>query len=247
MAIKIGPNWISGALTLCAGGAALRWPSAGMVLMVAGAFVLLAGVRVEGWGFSSHWVDRKRIGQVAIGLIVMCVLLGSIWYSTSTASAVHMIIKIENDASSFFPKDVIGGATYAKAKVRYEGPGAVTCSLYLNELQRDGDSKPILSGVSFLLAAEAGGEPGSPDTFTFSNGSEHFFNLAYVAKGANKLSIQSFQYNATYKAPLLAGTYKFKITTQAAHGGSCPTTPAEIWLQYYGSDHMNFLLDRFKQ
>ncbi len=81
MQVRIGPNWISAALTLIAGGVALNWPSAGTLLMIVGALILFAGVRVDGWHFSFHFVDWKRLWQVLIGLAAMAGLLyGASWY-----------------------------------------------------------------------------------------------------------------------------------------------------------------------
>jgi len=98
MQIRIGPNWISAALTLIAGGVALNWPSAGTLLMIAGALVLLAGVRIDGWRFSFHfggW-NWRRLVRVIVGLAVMAGLLyGAFWYRALTPTNLDLTIFVD--------------------------------------------------------------------------------------------------------------------------------------------------------
>jgi len=121
MAIRIGPNWISAALTLFSGGVAVYWPQAGILLMVAGGLVLLAGVRIEGWKFSLHWVDRKRGGQVFIGFLIMVSLLsGILWYRTFVLLHVHPEFQSVYDAVSGEIGEPTAKAEFAQADA-YQG------------------------------------------------------------------------------------------------------------------------------
>jgi hypothetical protein len=81
MQASIGPDWVAAALTLTSTAVALIWPNAGVMLMAAGALVLLAGIRVDGWKVSTHRVDRKRLWQVIVGISIMVIILSvATWY-----------------------------------------------------------------------------------------------------------------------------------------------------------------------
>jgi hypothetical protein len=84
MQVRIGTNWISAALTLGSARAGVIWPTACVLLIAVGVLVLVAGVRIEGWKVSTHWVDRKRLWQVIAGISVIVTILSAVifyrWY-----------------------------------------------------------------------------------------------------------------------------------------------------------------------
>jgi hypothetical protein len=104
--IKIGPNWISAALTLASAGVAMKWPDTGTLLMIGAAFVLLAGIRVEGWKFTTNWVDSKRLGQVAIGLVAMGLLLAIAWRSSPVVQIKPAKLSVEQITTRVDGNDV---------------------------------------------------------------------------------------------------------------------------------------------
>jgi len=156
-------------------------------------------------------------------------------------------LKISIDNAPAYRVRLPSGQLYMRARVRYEGPGVGKCQMYLNRLDKDGLSKPIFSDYQFLLGAEDSGEwkSGFPDGFTFSDTSEHFYNVAYIAPAHDQLHIQSKEYNDAFpKILLLAGDYGFHLDMQ---GANCPPATAEIWVKYYGQANATYDLDRFKQ
>jgi hypothetical protein len=78
--LRIGPNWISATLTLGSAGIAMHWPNAGTLLMLGAVFVLLAGIRIDGWSLNLDWVNRKRLSQVIAGLLIMAVAFGGAFF-----------------------------------------------------------------------------------------------------------------------------------------------------------------------
>ena len=60
------------------------WSKACVLLIAVGVLVLVAGVRIEGWKVSTHWVDRKRLWRVIAGISVMVTILSTVifyrWY-----------------------------------------------------------------------------------------------------------------------------------------------------------------------
>jgi hypothetical protein len=89
MPIKIGPNWISAALTLASGGVAMNWPGAGTLLMIAGALVLLAGVRIDGWHIRISSAKQWSWGAVAILVAMPALLIIIFYFTTPPGSAVY--------------------------------------------------------------------------------------------------------------------------------------------------------------
>lgn len=159
------------------------------------------------------------------------------------AIAPRITFMIKN-TSDFIPT-VRTGDKYLKVLVRYNGPGTAICGVFLTDLEAEGDPKPIFTRESYKTGAENGGEPKYGFmVFPFSNGAEHYYNIAWIANGDNELKIQSKEYNDTYSKPLLIGVYKFTIKTS---GENCPTAYAEVWIRYSGGSRAEFITDRFRQ
>jgi hypothetical protein len=84
MQARIGTNWISAALTLGSAKAGVIWPKACVLLIAVGVLLLVAGVRIEGWKVSAHWVDRKWLWRVIAGVSAVVTILSAAmfyrWY-----------------------------------------------------------------------------------------------------------------------------------------------------------------------
>jgi hypothetical protein len=109
---KIGPNWISAALTFASCGVAMMWPAAGPILLILAAFVLLAGIRIEGLSFRFNWVDRKRLGQVIIGLLIMvCAFGGILWLRSGSKTDLNFFIYGLGSAPAITQQGIVDGST----------------------------------------------------------------------------------------------------------------------------------------
>jgi hypothetical protein len=105
-------------------------------------------------------------------------------------------------------------------------------------LEKNGAARPILaSGDSLQLSPSANEVGEGVFDRTIPSGDGRIFNLAYMKKGDNQLSIPSDQFPRQVSLALGPGTYKF--TVQATHG-TCRSNPKEIWIKYDGGQQISF-------
>jgi hypothetical protein len=77
------------------------------------------------------------------------------------------------------------GNLFLKVLLRYEGSGSAVCGLLLDTLRKY--NRSIAGAEAYALGAEDREEPGFPDTFHFSDGVEHYFNIAWIPKQGTAL------------------------------------------------------------
>jgi hypothetical protein len=152
-----------------------------------------------------------------------------------------IIISFEwNNGPSYLEPDTLG-QLWVRVKAKNHGPKDTLCVAYLDSLQKDGESKSLWKAIDDpLRLAWAGTEPEPADSLarTIPTGEGRTFNLAFIKKGANELSIQNIQFGYQNSVKLTPGTYRFVVQTGRS---GCRSDPQEISIRYAGKQEVSFI------
>jgi hypothetical protein len=135
-----------------------------------------------------------------------------------------------------------GGRLWIRARADNKSANDVVCRVYLSAFGKDGDPKPLLTKGDSIELLWAGGEyePSSHaiGDRTIPAGSGKIFNLAYIEKGANELSMQPEQAANQIGEKLSLGIYRFTI--QASYS-TCRSDPIVFVVKYEGGQQASFV------
>jgi hypothetical protein len=135
----------------------------------------------------------------------------------------------------------VSGKLWVRARAINGSNADVTCRVFMNSFEKVGETIPILSPGDSIELLWAGGEYGSNNEAAGDRvvpaGLGRIVNLAYIAQGANELSIQPEQFARQVSEKLSPGTYKYTI--QASHS-TCRSDPTIVSVKYEGQQQVSF-------
>lgn len=194
----------------------IAWATAGIVLASE-----LLWTRIPQTRFWPSW-----------GKLSICVVVSGAIYLVSYVGYLRPNVVFEARNSDPFIRPAMDGSLWIRARAYNRGWAwnEAVCRFYLTALQRGGE-KPIIADESLQLLP-AGGEMLTPSGDTpIPTGEGRYFNLAYIKKGASKLTIQAPQFANEYDPDLPPGTYKFMVS---ASGLGCRASQTKITVKYNG-------------
>lgn len=179
------------------------------------------------WKYLPQLKNRRWAGIIGIAVIV---------YSLTFSQFIRPTILVE---AGDIQMDRQMGDIWIRVALRNRGWQEVTCRFFLNVLKKNGMDHPIWSGNPLPLWP-AGNEIGEGlyDRTIPPDNLNHFFNIAYIRRGKDKLSIPSEQFGRQVSYALEPGTYKFSV--KAAHG-ACQSAQTDVWLRYDGGTKVSFV------
>jgi hypothetical protein len=154
------------------------------------------------WKPTRCWPLTRKI-PTCVGIIIL--VFGLIRWQISIPN-----ISVTVDNNRAYVTKASDETVWLRFSVTFDGQAKAICRTYLDQLYEMPNQTPLIEKFHLLLSAEDGGEPGVVHGFTFYNGTERFFNLAYVTP-EHKLFMAAKTYRDMTSAPLSPGTYKAKI------------------------------------
>ena len=211
---------------------------------------LWPGLTIWGQKVSPEWAQAWRVSIIVLVTIIAFRLLVApfwIWKKEHAARAAleqqlrnPTTISFEYENSKPFIQPDTNGQLWIRVKANNNGPSDIVCRMYINRLEKIGVETPLWSNHTLLLLW-AGNEdefPGNTQR-TVPARMARIFNLAYIAKDSNELSIQHSNFASEVSEKLSPGTYKFTI--QAIHS-TCRSEPTEISIKYDGQQRVSFVM-----
>jgi hypothetical protein len=193
---------------------------------------LISGLLIRGIA----WIKTHRWA-----LASNCVLIGTVWAAFLAYTDIDeqlknpITVRFEWKNEEPFLRTDNGGVLWLRFKVHNDSANDFVCRVFLNKLEKDGQQEPIIPPGEDIELYPAGGEREEPSLAaterTVPGHDARLFNLAFLEKGADKLTMQSeqFHYEAT---GLASGKYRFTIQ---ARNGRCRSDPSVIRVQYDGN------------
>lgn len=196
-------------------------------------FWFVAGVLVlweflATWSSTKNWTINRRI-RVCVGITVVAGA-GLLW----ALSIPRVSVTARNHKAFITQTDQ--GAVYVRFSTKYDGGSKAICRAYINSLHDAISGTSIFEDFHFLLSAEDGGEPGILNGFTFYDGTERFFNLAFLLEG--KLFVAAKTWRDITSEPLKPGTYKAKVEI---NGDNCGPLFQDISFKYAEDGSISFV------
>lgn len=137
-----------------------------------------------------------------------------------------------------------GHWTFARIQVWNKSSQEAICRLFLTDVEKVGESKPVLKNENIMLAV---GNQGGGDQFQeqkIGTGFRLLFDLAYSVPSSTELKIpargsaESNQFTEVASSNLLPGTYIFTVRT---NGKNCASEPATVSLKFSGWPNLSVL------
>jgi hypothetical protein len=135
------------------------------------------------------------------------------------------------------------GKLWIRIRANNNSTRNVDCIAYLNSLEKSDETKPLWAVGNPLILQWRGGEFEPPEN------SERIippklgkvFNIGYIAKEANVLSLQNTQYYLESSAKLSPGIYKFAVQLNNL---TCQSDPTVFSVKYDGGQQVSFMKDQ---
>jgi hypothetical protein len=159
------------------------------------------------WEFLSKWettASWKPLQRLVVCFGAAVAIIGLVWQ----VSIPNITVTTDNNRA--FITKAQDGSTYLRFAVTFAGSSKAICRAYLDDRYRLPDKTPLAEKFHLMLSAEDGGEPGIANGFTFYNGTQRFFNLAYITPD-HKLLVAAKTYRDITSDPLTPGEYQAKV------------------------------------
>jgi hypothetical protein len=187
------------------------------------------------------WITHQRYALISNSFLLGVIFAAFLAYSDVDRQLKNPItITFEWANERPFLEPDTSGRLWIRAKANNNSPNDVVCRVFLNDLEKIEQTKPLWPRGDSLELLWSGNEYDSASYAerTVPAALGKIFNLAYIAKNANELSIQPPQFSNQVSEKLPSGTYSFTI--QASHS-TCRSDPIEILVKYDGQQNVSFV------
>jgi hypothetical protein len=171
--------------------------------------------------------------------IASCVIISFVVYSTCFFQYMRPNVVFQIGEGMPFIGPATDGSLWIRIGAFNRGWRDLTCRFYLNSLEKDGIAAPLIKN-EYIQLLPAGGQDyvGNSSDIVIPSDQPRYFNLAYIQKGADELSIQPPQFHNEYAGKLTAGLYRFMVS---ASSGACQSGQHMIVIRYRGGKEVSII------
>jgi hypothetical protein len=192
------------------------------------------------------WIARHRYALISNSFLFGIIFAAFLAYTDTNQQLKNPItISFEWENNRPFLEHDASDELWIRVMAHNVSTTDFVCRVYLNALEKDGETKPLLMQGDTIELLWAGSDYESPTQAagdrTVPAGAGKIFNLAYIKKGANELSIQPPQFSNQISEKLSAGIYKFTIQ---ARYSACRSDPTDFVVKYEGQRQVSFIKGR---